>query len=333
MMNFCTLFDSNYLDKGICLYNSLSRVSTDFTLFIFCFDEKSKEILCEMKLSNVVLLSNKDIEDEELLRLKAKRSKAEYCWTCTPRIIEYVLDNYNVDDCTYIDADLYFYNNPQVLFDEIKLNKANVAIAPHNFPKNNKSKRQASRYGKYCVQFNYFDQTENGRRVLKWWKEKCTEWCFCSVEPGRYGDQKYLDRFSELFDGVHVISNLGCGVAPWNLMQYEILDGDDSYKLKVLDTDESFDIIFYHFQHLRFLEDGKVNLHSGTDSVKTKNKIYFPYLKETIKIRENLAKKGVYFSNKIAHSSSILRRIYQLFIAPFLHKRKTDIVDMSTFKD
>ena len=48
MINFCTLFDSYYLDKGIALYKSLERVSNDFMLFIFCFDERSYDILNDL---------------------------------------------------------------------------------------------------------------------------------------------------------------------------------------------------------------------------------------------------------------------------------------------
>lgn len=39
----CTLFDSNYLDKGIALYNSILRVIVSFK-YIFAFDEKSEMI-------------------------------------------------------------------------------------------------------------------------------------------------------------------------------------------------------------------------------------------------------------------------------------------------
>ena len=44
-MNFCTLFDSYYLDKGLALYASLDKVCENFTLYIFCFDDRSYEIL------------------------------------------------------------------------------------------------------------------------------------------------------------------------------------------------------------------------------------------------------------------------------------------------
>lgn len=45
MFNFCTLFDSYYLDKGIALYESLEKVCKDFHLYIFCFDKKAKSAL------------------------------------------------------------------------------------------------------------------------------------------------------------------------------------------------------------------------------------------------------------------------------------------------
>ena len=53
MMNFCTLFDSYYLDKGLALYRSLEKVSEDFTLYVFCFDEDSYEILKKKPTSSL----------------------------------------------------------------------------------------------------------------------------------------------------------------------------------------------------------------------------------------------------------------------------------------
>ena len=38
-MDLCTLFDSNYLDRGIALCDSLNEVSDNFNLYIFAFDK------------------------------------------------------------------------------------------------------------------------------------------------------------------------------------------------------------------------------------------------------------------------------------------------------
>ena len=38
-MNFVTLFNSNYLSRGITMYNSLLATNSDFHLYIVAFDD------------------------------------------------------------------------------------------------------------------------------------------------------------------------------------------------------------------------------------------------------------------------------------------------------
>ena len=57
MLTFCTLFDSNYLDKGLVLYDSMKKVMEEFCLYILAMDERCYEILNDMKLKNVCLIS------------------------------------------------------------------------------------------------------------------------------------------------------------------------------------------------------------------------------------------------------------------------------------
>ena len=106
-MVFCTLFDSYYLDKGLTLYHSLKKVSDQFKLYIFCFDDSSYEVLKDLKLEHAVIVHHSEIEDATLLKLKEERSKAEYCWTCTPVTIEYVIKHFKEPSFTCLDADIY----------------------------------------------------------------------------------------------------------------------------------------------------------------------------------------------------------------------------------
>lgn len=334
-MVFCTLFDSYYLDKGLALYRSLEKVTKDFKLYIFCFDDRSKEILSDLQLEHAVILHHSDIEAEyePLLKLKEERSKAEYCWTCTPVVIEYVLKHFNEPNCTYIDADLYFFSDPKVLFDEIEEADCDVVITEHRFSNSWNDQRLCKRSGKYCVEFNYFNQTANANEALQWWKERCFEWCYHLYEPERMGDQKYLEKFPKLFKGVHELQNLGGGVAPWNLQQYELAEGEhDKITLRVKKTKKEFDLVFYHFQNLRYLSETKVNVCSGTHSKVLKDRLYRPYLSCIEECREKLKEYGVLFDVKKIYSSNKLIAFLQGNVLRFKIKSLSDVYDLRAIR-
>lgn len=120
MLNFCTLFDSIYLSRGLAMYNSLVEHCGDFHLYVFAFNDECYDILQSMPLKFVTVISLTDFEDEELLRVKPARTRGEYCWTCTSSTILYVLNHFDVSHCTYVDSDLYFFSSPQPLIDEMK---------------------------------------------------------------------------------------------------------------------------------------------------------------------------------------------------------------------
>lgn len=336
MIDFCTLFDSGYLDKGIALYRSLEKVSDNFTLYIFCFDRRSYDVLQDLKLKHAVLILHSEFETEELLKIKEERSKAEYCWTCTAVIIEYVLNHYPVESCTYLDSDLYFYANPQQLFDEIAEAKADVVIVKHRFKNNRYGKKLEERNGKYCVEFNYFSQSENSRRILKHWKDLCREWCYDIPEPDRMGDQKYLNTWTEEFEGVHELQHLGGGVAPWNLEQYELKKASDCAGIEMR-TEEGieFPLVFYHFQNIRYISDKRVNIKSQTKNRQLKYTIYIPYLKEIEKIRQMLVRDyGFSYESKgITRSSNAVLGFLQKHFAAYKIQSFSDIIRLDRLDD
>ena len=86
MHYFCTLFDRNYLYKGVAMYKSLESICSSFHLFILCMDDDTYDTLKLLGLENCSLIRLVDFEDEQLLQAKQDRSRAEYCWTCTPSL-------------------------------------------------------------------------------------------------------------------------------------------------------------------------------------------------------------------------------------------------------
>ena len=69
-LNFCTLFDSNFLPYGLALYESLLKHCKEFHLYIFAFDDNAYEFLSEKNLPKTTIISLKEFEDEKLLRVK-----------------------------------------------------------------------------------------------------------------------------------------------------------------------------------------------------------------------------------------------------------------------
>lgn len=288
MLTFCTLFDSNYMDKGLVLHDSMKKVMKNFKLYILAMDDQCCSILKDMNLANTVVISLDEFEDEELLEIKAKRARAEYCWTCTASLIDYVLENYKEEYCTYIDADLCFYSNPQILIEEMNEADCSVQIVEHGFGTGLFAKEKEKGAGKYCVQFNTFKNDEFGRNILTTWNMQCRN--HCSMEPGEMGDQKYLSDWAEKYDRVHVLKHQGGGVAPWNIFRFKS-SGEPGW-LTDKKTKEKFKLVFYHFHHLEYIDDTQVNMNVfkkelGADQ-KLVYEIYIPYLKKMEEVKKLL---------------------------------------------
>jgi hypothetical protein len=256
---------------------------------VFAFDNNAYSVLSELKLENMTIIALSEFEDNELLAVKPTRTKAEYCWTCSSSTILYCLKKYNIVHCTYIDADLYFYSNPKVLVDEMGDN--DVLITDHRYTA---QYDQSVLSGKYCVQFITIRNTENGLKILNWWRNACLDWCYNRREDGKFGDQKYLDDWPERFQGVHELIHLGGGVAPWNVQQYEIFKIKNKLKGIEKAKNDSFDLVFYHFhflnnQKINFVDEFYIGPYDISNSViRLIYKPYFGKLKEMIRCLKSL---------------------------------------------
>jgi hypothetical protein len=281
------LFDTHYFSRGLALYYSLEKNCPDFHIYIFAFDQASDDLLKKMNLSKATIISLKEFEDDELLKVKSTRSIAEYCWTCTSSTILYVLEKYNVESCTYLDADLFFYSSPQPIFEE--MGSSSILITEHRYsPQYNKQLKA----GKYCVQFVTFKNDTNGLTALKWWRDRCIEWCYARYEDGKFGDQLYLEDWTERFKGVHVLQHLGGGLAAWNIQQYTFEEINGKIIGKETLTERKFDAIFYHFHYLKFFTNNEIELGRRTLTKNVLDIFYKPYIKFLEEIQKQVSVIG-----------------------------------------
>lgn len=254
MRYFCTLFDSNYLLKGVAMLRTLQQHCPDAHVHVLCMDEVTREILNQIDLPHITCLSLAEVEDTALLAVKPSRSMAEYCWTLSPCLPWYVLQtNPQIDFITYLDADLYFYSSVQPLFNEI--GDASIVIIEHRFPN---AFKHLEVNGRFCVQWVSFRRDTEGLACLAHWREQCIEWCFHRLEEDRMGDQKYLDKWPSQYNHLCILQNTGAGVAPWNYAQY-CFTQDHTGAIAV----DGVPLIFYHFHQLQILVNSHFDRISG----------------------------------------------------------------------
>lgn len=212
---YITTFDKRYLLYGLSLYSSLKAAvcNSQFSLHIICIDEFTFHHLQILNLDNIYLYRLKDIQDDKLLVAKSNRSHVEFCWTLASFSLNWAILNLPFDNIVYLDSDLYINNDPAILFDD----DFDILITPHDFDIDN---HHLIEYGKYCVQLIALRRNKGSAKVIEDWYHKVLDWCYCKVEPERFGDQKYLDRWIDLYPDVSIQETNGLTIGPWNVNKY-----------------------------------------------------------------------------------------------------------------
>ncbi len=295
MISLCTLFDSNYLDKGLVLIDSLNDTGADYKIYIVAMDEKCREVLTTIEYPKVEVLSINKLLDYEsrLSELRDKRGRAEFCWTCTSVLCEYILHELKAEEVTYIDADMYFYSSPEQILNETE---KPVGIMRHRFPQNRYYKLLEKNSGTFCVEFNTFRNNEDALKVLFEWKEECLKSCNAIADDEVFGDQKYLEKWPLKYGKViHIYDNNGAGIAPWNIKDYSINKNILLYKGNEVIP------IFFHFAGIEYIDNNTVNSHAGNYDRKTLEWFYKPYLTKIEEKRDILEKQ---YNVNLRHSNS-----------------------------
>ncbi len=280
-MNYCTLFNSRYLARGTAMIESLLHQDSMAQIVVFAMDAATTGFLYSKFKNKIQVMPLSNLETDEYRKLKTQRSFGEYCWTLTPRTLDYCLNEMNMDHAIYVDADCYFFSSPVEKTKQWTLDK-DVMITAHNYAK---KYDQSDASGVFCVQYVFIKNSENGRKILEEWRGQCVDWCFARHENGKFGDQKYLDAWPAK-PGVLVCPEIGFGVAPWNASRLHI----NGTNYQDLYTSEKAPVTFYHFHDFKFYHWGLSDLSSYRLGSQVKNNIYKPYIEHLERIKKELPK-------------------------------------------
>ena len=305
---FCTYCDRGYLSRALTLYESLRQHCPSFTLWVLCFDPETLGTLRVSSLPNLVPIALEEFEkgDAQLLEAKTNRGVVEYYFTCTPSVLLYVLDkNPGIDVLSYLDADLFFFSDPAPIYDELR--ERSILITGHRFPEHLRFHEAVN--GVYNVGLLAFRNDEVGRSALSWWRERCLEQCSDQASEGHFADQKYLDDWPVRFPSIVVLQHQGAGLAPWNVMRYEL----EAKKGQVFVDGE--ELVFYHFHNVKMVQprlfDARLEVYGAQPNKVLMRNIYAPYLRV---LDQHTRRVGSFGNPRTGHAVATRRELVQLLV-------------------
>lgn len=182
-----------------------------------------------------------ELAHAETDRIFGKYSGDELRWACKPLVMLHLLQS-GYDEVVYVDNDVFFFSDPDFIFDELK--DKSVLLTPHFYladPKRYQFWLEANlRIGLYNAGF--VGASKNGMEAMDWWAQCCAYNVKKSSWRGLFDDQKYLDLIPVLFQNVGILKHPGCNLAFWNAerLQFEVEDG-------TVCINGEFPLVFIHF--------------------------------------------------------------------------------------
>lgn len=217
MKAICTIITKSHIAYAIALQKSVQRFIKDIRMHVLIVDSFDKnELVSDDKIHFYSVESIKESEiGNKIYKKYYQRNMDHFRWSAKPVFMNYLL-NQGIDYLLYLDSDLYFFDNPDFLFE--KLNQNSVLLSPH-FRTSNPSIDYED-YGRNNTHglFNggFVGANKNGIAALEWWADTCEKKCVKDRKHGYYVDQSHLSLIPILYENVEIIKNRGCNVASWN---------------------------------------------------------------------------------------------------------------------
>ena len=162
-------------------------------------------------------------------------------WALKPLLAKYLLQEKELERLIFLDPDLYFFNDPSFLFEELK-EKA-FLLSPHWRSRDpfKDSRNFEELFTGGIFNGGFFGCNADSIEILDWWLDACA---YKMVkENGLYVDQGYLTLLPVYFpEKTGIIHHKGCNVSSWNMIECDrSLQGDE------LILAGEYPLIFVHF--------------------------------------------------------------------------------------
>jgi hypothetical protein len=247
--------------------------------------------------------------------LAFKYNILEFNTAVKPSFFKYLFDG-GADKAIYFDPDIYLFRPAELIYEA--LNSACVVLTPHLLSPtpdpDHIYENDLLVTGVFNLGFIAVSNTSQGRRFLDWWEERCLRFGFEDLRCGLFVDQKWIIHAPCFFDSIHILRDVGCNVAYWNLHERSLSATQEGYAVN-----DCAPLVFFHFSGYKL---------STPDELSTKLRLkqtIYPTLRKLLlfygeRLRANGAEICQQYEYAYAHFSdgslvtTLARRLYSATI-------------------
>jgi hypothetical protein len=214
----CTIVARNYLPHARCLTESFLAHHPRGRVFVLLVDSAAVDLASQLA-ERFTIVPIQALGVPRLRELAAHYTVTELCTAVKPFFLAHLFGHLDVDTLCYVDPDVFFYHPMDDVF--ALLGEHDIVLIPHllDFLDDDymPDELHILRCGAYNLGFLGLARCANVNRFLHWWQGKLSSLGGVRLEEGLFVDQRWIDLVPGLFSGVHVLRDVGCNVAYWNI--------------------------------------------------------------------------------------------------------------------
>jgi glycosyltransferase involved in cell wall biosynthesis len=229
----CTIVTKCYLAQARCLADSFLEHHPDGRVFLLLVDKVDGYFDPTQEPFTTILVEDIGIPDLGLMVLRY--DVVELCTAVKPFFLEYLFNNHEYDKICYFDPDIYVYRNMNEEIWEKLSSCYPIMLTPHllhspedDFIYQELNIMQAGIYNLGFIGLSRHLETE---KLLHWWKNRLTNFCYMKPDQGMTVDQRWIDFVPSLGFKVYISRDPGLNVAYWDLYHRYLEYSDGEYKV------------------------------------------------------------------------------------------------------
>jgi hypothetical protein len=236
-----TVCNIAYLPKALVLADSLMRYN-QLRLKVVLFDKKQD---FDYPSGLIDILWVEDLGVPQLRELAFLYDIIEFSTSLKAFVAKKLLEQYN--KVIFLDPDTCLYASVNPILKDLEVNP--ILLTPHyTTPQpstDNESDLGMMRFGSFNLGFFALKQNDEAIHFLRWWHQRCLDFCFMESQFGLSTDQKWVSIAPCFFESLKVSFNLGYNAAPWNTFERTFTKNSHG----IYYVNNKFPLIFFHFSN------------------------------------------------------------------------------------